>query len=240
MNGPRDAHHHSALDCAVALLAAAILSASTSAARAARPQDLPTLTADIGKVVVLGGVTAGVADPLAEKQIVVRDATGQPAVNVTVVLDFTACTGADIRLCSNQPDPNIRVNCATHRVAALTDFNGVARFHIVGNAVNPGGGAFDSPAPGFGAGGALVYTDGMLQGSLVVAALDQDGRSGLNVEDIALFLNDRFSVDPADPATLRGRSDYDGNQTIDVVDLALLLRARFAGGSLTSCTASCP
>jgi hypothetical protein len=218
-----------------------LLVATHATPAAARPQGLPSLYADIGTVVVLGGTTGGVADPFTAKRIVVRDATGLPAANVTVALDFTACTGADVRLCSSQPDPGIMLTCGTHRVIALTDVNGLAVFHITGHALNPGGGVFNAPAPGYGAAGATVYADGQTMGTLVVAALDQDGQGGLNVVDVALFLNDRFSFNPGNPAaTLRGRSDVDGNQSINPTDLALLLQARGAGGSLTSCGSTCP
>jgi hypothetical protein len=195
----------------------------------------------IGAVVVLGGTTGGVADPFVIKQIVVKDDGGTPVPNATVTLDFSNCTGADIRLCSDQPDPNIAVSCSNHAVTAITDGAGVARFDIVGYALNPGGGMFNAPAPGWGAGGVVVRANGVVLGTNVVAALDQNGQGGVTVVDLALFLNDRFSFNPGNGvATERGRSDYDGNQSINPVDLAILLAAHAAAGSTQSCGTVCP
>lgn len=81
-----------------------------------------------------------------------KDAGGQPVPNATATIDFSVCvTGGEIRRCAVEPDPNIAVSCAGHAVTAITDAGGVARFHIVGCAMNTGGGGFNASAPGYGA-----------------------------------------------------------------------------------------
>ncbi len=202
--------------------------------------DIPTIgTCDIGKGVTLGGTSAGIADPLTLKSIVIRDGLDQPIPSSTVSIDFGACVNAgEIRLCSAQPDPGIIVSCGTRVVTAVTDANGIARFHIVGYALNPGGGTPGSPAPGYGPGGATVRADGVTLGTLVVSAYNQNGQGGVNTVDLALFLNDRFSITGL--ANLRGRSDYNADGAVNPLDLALLLRARGAGGSTASCASVCP
>ena len=195
----------------------------------------------IGVGITLVGTTSGIADVKGQKLIVVKDATGTPVQNSTVVINFTNCAAAEMRLCTTQPFAGVGVSCAGKTVVALTDATGTATFRVVGFALNPGGGVFNAPAPGYGANGASVAADGVPLGSLTVGAFDENGTSGVNTVDIALFLNDRFSFNPGNAvATERGRSDYDGNQAINPVDLALLLAARTAGGSSVSCAAACP
>lgn len=196
----------------------------------------------VGHGITLGGASALGVDPLTTKTISVRNIFDDPLQHATVVIDFSACVnGGDVRLCANQPDPGIAVSCGTRSVSAVTDANGIATFHLVGSALNPGGGTLGAPAPGFGANGARVLANGVMLGSLTVAAFDQDGEMGVNGADLARFLNDRFSFDPGTPATtLRGRSDYNADGKVDVLDLAMLLRARFAGGSSESCASACP
>jgi hypothetical protein len=192
----------------------------------------------IGTGINLIGATAGVPDPHGLKQIVVKDAGGTPVQNSTVTINFAASTAADIRLCASQPFAGMGVSCANHELVALTDATGTASFTVLGGANNVGGGILGAPAPGFGLGGATVKADGVLLGTLDVGAADQNNNGGVNVTDLALFLNDRFSI--TGPANYRGRSDYNGSGTVDVTDLALFLQIRFGNQSSLSCAASCP
>lgn len=200
-----------------------------------------TANSTIGTAITLVGTAGGVPDVKGQKLIVVRDALNNPVQNSTVTINFSACTAADMRLCSTQPFAGVGVSCANHEVVALTDATGTATFRVLGGALNPGGGVFNAPAPGYGTGGATVKADGVTLGTLTVSSYDENNAGGVNTVDIALFLNDRFSFNSGNAvATERGRSDYDGNGAINPVDLALILAARAASGSTASCAASCP
>ncbi len=192
----------------------------------------------IGTGINLVGTAGGVVDVKGQKLIIVRDALNQPVQNSTVTINFSACAAADIRLCSTQPFAGVGVSCGNKEVVALTDATGTATFRVVGGAVNPGGGSPGSPAAGYGPQGATVKADGVQLGLLTVSAFDQNNTSGVNTVDIALFLNDRFSISSI--ANLRGRSDFNGDNAVNPIDLALLLAARGANGSTTSCASSCP
>jgi hypothetical protein len=194
---------------------------------------------DIGKGMALVGTLAGVADPAGKKAIVIRDALGHPVVNSTVEIHLGSCTSpGDIRLCSYQPFPGVGISCTYHEVAALTDGSGTVLFGLIGAASNPGGGTPGAPAPGNDSPCATVRADGVLMGTIAVATYDQNGTGGVDDADLALFLNDRFSL--IGTGLDRSRSDYDFSGTVDVRDLALFLRVRFAGGSATSCPSACP
>ncbi|MFI5372927.1 MAG: hypothetical protein ACHQ52_15335, partial [Candidatus Eisenbacteria bacterium] len=120
-------------------------------AAAAQGQDISVGNSIIGTGVTLCGTTGGVPDPLGLKEIVVKSTSGSPVPGATVTINFNPCvSGGEIRLCAIQPDPGIAVSCAGRTVTAITDASGVARFHIVGYALNPGGGVFNIPAPGYG------------------------------------------------------------------------------------------
>lgn len=217
------------------------VAASADAAPSHRPDSPPGSQSEIGAVVVLGGTRAGLVDPVVDKLIVVKDNSGTPVAGAQVILDFTPCAAADVRLASIQPDPELSMDCATHRVWKTTDAAGQVHFRVAGFAQNPGGGSFGAPAPGYGVFGATVKADGVILGVITVATLDQNGFGGVNAVDTALFMNDRFAFNPGDPvATVRGRSDYDGNGAVNPVDLSLLLKAVFLGGSLSSAAAACP
>jgi len=192
----------------------------------------------IGTGINVVGTTGSNADVKGLKQIVVKDASGTPVQNSTVVINFSACTAADIRLCSTQPFPGMGVSCANKTVVSLTDATGTASFEVVGFALNPGGGTTGSPAAGYGSNGASVSADGVPLGFLTVGAPDENDTGGVGSADLGLWLNDRFSI--TGPANFRGRSDYNGTNTVDSSDLGAWLNIRFGGGSTVSCGSVCP
>jgi hypothetical protein len=158
---------------------------------------------------------------------VVRDFNNVPDQGADVVLDFSDCP--DIRVCADQGDPNVVVDCATRSVRAVSGPDGRATFRVIGCAANVGA------SPGSIGPSMKVYASVFLLGSVRVAALDQDGRNGVNVEDLSLFLRDwLLSGQPL------ARSDYNGDGRLDPNDLSRWLRAFAAGGSTQSGAASCP
>ena len=221
------------------LVKATLLSACSLLCASAVMAGIPSATNSvIGTGITLVGTAGGVADVKGQKLIVVKDATGAVIQNSTVTIDFTNACSSDARLCSTQPFAGVGVSCGNHTVVALTDATGTATFRVVGGSVNVGGGTAGSPAAGYGTAGAAVKADGIALGTLNVGSFDENNLAGVNTVDIALFLNDRFSI--TGPANYRERSDCDGNGAVNPVDLALLLAARAANGSTASCASSCP
>lgn len=194
---------------------------------------------DIGRGVALCGTWQGAVDQACRTRIVIRDSQRRPIPNSVVLIYFTACANAgEMRLCGLQPFPGTGWRCSDKLIALLTDASGIATPDLVGHAVNPGGGKPGSPAPGVRTPCATVYADGVYLGTLPFAAYDQNGYNGVDENDLALFLNDRFSI--TGPADMRIRSDFNFDGAVNAADLALILRVRYANKSSNSCYQVCP
>jgi hypothetical protein len=182
---------------------------------------------EVGPNIVLGGLTDGVVDIRATKQIVVRSfGSCEPVENAVVIITFDC---PDIRLCDVQPHhPGAAFDCGTRRVFAWTNAQGIATIRVAGSSINSGG----NP-PGHAVGCAEVRVDGVLIGVLPVATPDENGSDGVSAIDLAAFAGDRFGA-------YRGRSDMDGNGVIDAIDLSVWAGFRFGGGSESSCSRTCP
>ncbi len=201
-----------------ALLGAVLVSAEV---RAECPGSGGVPNSDIPCGITLVGTTGGIADPLGQFTIVLRDLAFNPAPNCEVMIDFGACD-PDIRISLTQPHPGLRVECDANgaRVYGTTDANGVLNARIVG-AATPG-----ATAAGFKC--ASVYGGGQILGTINVAACDLDGSGGANPADISRFLVDLFDGD------FEGRTDYNCSNTISPTDLSLLLQLSFGAGSVNS------
>jgi hypothetical protein len=114
------------------------------------------------------------------------------------------------------------VDSGTRTVSAVTDLNGVARFDIVG-AVNPATRATAAPASC-----AKIYADGVLLSNVTVEAIDQDGVSGTELADLALWASDFYS------AQNQRRSDYDCNASVALPDLSIWASEYFSHASQSS------
>lgn len=168
----------------------------------------------------------GGPDPLGTFTVVVRDFNNVPHEGVDVVLDFHDCP--DIRVCADQGDPNVVVDCTGRLIRAVSDRSGLATFRVMGSATNLGA------SPGSVGPCLDVFGDGVFFKVVRVATLDQNGLGGADGGDFSLFLADYFSGQSF------ARSDYDGNGTLEGNDLSLWLSAFFAGGSAQSGGATCP
>lgn len=184
-----------------------------------------------GLIILVGLGADGSADPLGAFTVNVRDFNNVPVENSQVVLDFSGCP--DSRLCADQHDPNVTVNCAAHSISRLTNVNGQATFRVLGCAIHQGA------SPGSIGACLYVYADGVFVGTPGcggahrVAALDQNG-GGVDGADMSPFLADYFS------GKNYARSDYNGDGVVDGNDFSLWLVAFFAGGSAVSGGTPCP
>jgi len=179
-----------------------------------------------GLITLVGRGPGGGADPLGIFTVVVRDFNNVPHQNRDVLLDFSHCS--DIRLSADQQDPNVTVDCAGRSLHKVSDANGEATFRVIGFATHLGG-TQGTIGPCL-----EVSAAGVFFKTVRVAALDQNGLSGVDGDDLSLFLADYFS------GQAFARSDYDGNGALDGNDLSLWLAAFFAGGSAAGGGAACP
>jgi len=154
----------------------------------------------------LTGSKTGVADPVGQFTVTVRDLANNLIANSVVVVDFSSCVR--IRVASSQPFAGLTVDNALRTVRASTNGSGVATFRIVGGSCNAGN------QSGSGAGCSRIYADGVLLGPVTVAAYDQDGVGGVTLSDLSAWGGDFLS------GTYYGRSDYDGNGIVNLSDLS--------------------
>jgi hypothetical protein len=209
----------------IATLLGFILFLRLAATGAASPPDPANCEVPDHITLVARGPSGG-ADPLGIFGVVVKDFNNVPELDYDVVIDFSSCP--DLRICADQSDPNVVVDCVAHTLSAPQDQNGRATFRVLGFATNTGA------SPGSIGPCVEVFAGGVFLGSVRVAAFDQNGITGVDGQDLSLFLKDYFSGQSF------ARSDYDGSGTLDGNDLSLWLAAFFAGGSSTSGGAACP
>lgn len=178
-----------------------------------------------GRIIVVGsnGVSA---DAVGTFSVVVRDFFAFPMQGCPVDASFAGCPG--MRICPNQLDPGVTVNCASRQLSKLSNSAGVAGFKIIG-AASP------SACPSDPLGCVSIYACGVLLGTATVAALDLDGAPGLTGNDLAEWLGG-FFCNSSSP-----RLDYDGDGVVGGSDLSAWLAAFQAGGSASGCSvALCP
>ncbi|HEY2954191.1 MAG TPA: hypothetical protein VGK89_02940 [Candidatus Eisenbacteria bacterium] len=178
--------------------------------------------------VYVTGNTGGVADPVGEFCVTVRDFNNAPIANSSVVIDFSQC---DLQLCANQLDPGVIVDCALQTVGKLTDVNGEACFRVQGKS---------RPSGSLGCGGAAAYCVRVFADGQFLCAGDaptfdlvgQGGEEGLNPNDLSEFLRQWLIC-----ATNNYRCNYDcSNRVLDPIDLSYFLRVwLLRGGSTTNC-----
>ncbi len=198
-----------------ALAAIAILSALPGPAHAVGVPYAPNCL--VPSHIDLVGIN-GTTDPAGTFFVNVRDIDGVVIPAATVQIDFGQCS--DVVLSAAQPYSGLLVSCVTSTVSATTDGAGTAVFSIAGGiadrtAVSP-------------VGCAEIYANGILIGSVSVAAFDQDGIDGVTTNDLALWLCD-LSTPAYEP-----RSDFDHDGVVSPADLRFMLSVLRIGGSTTS------
>lgn len=179
--------------------------------------------------IYLVGSNGGTADSYGEFVVILRDINNDPIGPPAVItVDFSGCT-TDIRL-APQTFGGVTVSgCA---VSVPVDELGVARFRIVGGAVQNGTGS----GAGYECG--VIKANGIFLSNVTVAAFDLSGNlDGVTSGDLATFASDFFSV----PQRAVGRSDYNFDDLITGSDLSKWAQVFFAsrsiqnGGVLTGC-----
>ncbi len=168
---------------------------------------------------LVGHDGAGNADPAGEVQVIVRDIGGNRLPGIPVRFDLSRCT--DLRIAAVQPFPGLTVDCSGRVVSAISDAEGIARFRIVGGALNPSG------APGASFLAAMVWVGGENVSPVgkTVCAFDQNGLNGVDANDLSAWLADYGA------GLLVGRSDYDGSGALGPNDLSRWILLYFGGGS---------
>jgi hypothetical protein len=208
------------------LLIASVAGSALLFASAARAQsDPPIMTnSTIPAFIHLVGSAAGVPDTTAGRfTVVIRDIANNPIPNSFVVVDFSNCP--DIRIASDQLNPNYTVNCTNHTVGAYTNVEGKVVFTLLGSSWNAG--TYSGPSA------ARMFSDGVLLGSTIASVFDLDGKGGVSGADVSEWLGDLATQ------VYRGRSDYNGSGTISGADFSVLLGELGTHGSTVS-AATCP
>lgn len=178
-------------------------------------------------IYLVGESGAGVADPLGEYCVTVRDLFNQPVANATILIDFSAC---GVQLCADQRDPGVVVDCANRTVRKLTDATGAACFRVVGKSAETGCGGPPVCAE--------IWWDGTFLCSLAAMPFDlitQGGEDGVNPNDLSEWLRLFFCADP--PSRINFNCS---DLNVDPNDLSVFLHAGFAAGSATNCGAFGP
>jgi len=208
------------------LAGAALLASAPSFAKLPSPAN-----SHIPAGIRLVGVRDGVADPAGEFTVSVRSLSNNPEWNDVVSVDFSQCVaGGEIAIASRQDADQQFIDCAYHTVRAMTGQDGVAHFCIVGSAHNAGG------APGADAPCAVIYADGVLLGTVKVAAFDENGRGGVNPIDVSAWVGDLFAAG----GKYIARSDFNGDGVVNGLDLASMAQVYFDARSIESAPANCP
>jgi hypothetical protein len=174
------------------------------------------------------GLVASDGSPAArefgEFHVFVRDLANNPMPGVAIRVDFSFIP--ELRIASDQHDPDAIVDCAGKSVTKISDVNGGAVFCIIGSSI-PG-----EPATTL-LGGARIYADGFLAANPTANTFDLNGTAGLGAGDLAVFLDDFAS------GLSLGRSDFNCSGIVSAADLSVWLSALASGSQLVSAV-GCP
>jgi hypothetical protein len=141
------------------------------------------------------------------------------------VIDLSGCP--DIKICSDQMDPDATTNCVAKSVRKFTDSVGEVTFTLIGSSTGAGNASSLAQS-------ARIFANGVLLALPSAAVFDLDGSSGVGAGDLSVWISDFGS------SMNWARSDYDGDGRIGAADLSAWLTVFAAAGSVQSCAASCP
>jgi len=207
-----------------ALIACLGLAAASRSAGA----EFPPSNTIVPPCIPLVGTSGNVPDHGAGSfQVIVRDLANNPVVGARVYVDLSGCP--DLHMCADQLDPTLNVDCANMVVSKLSGAAGIAEFTLLGGS-NGSGNAVELLGAG------KVFVNGVLLGFPTVSAFDLDGRNGVGINDLSVWLTDFGTV--GNPPF--GRSDFDCSGSVGVNDLSLWLTAFGSGAQVQSCGGTCP
>jgi hypothetical protein len=163
-----------------------------------------------------------VPDPIGKVMFIIRDASHSLIQNVTVVIDFRACTDVTVGPGPGRTCPFI--------LTGLTDALGRVEFTVPGfsNGLGPPRAVNLC---------ARVHASGYFLPELSVSTFDRSGSNGVDAADLALWIEDFVNNPQA------GRSDFDGDGQVGASDLTQWISVFVNGGSVSSsgpCASSCP
>lgn len=208
----------------LAVWLALVLTCAVVSVAAACPPDPAECTIQAPHLLVVGAA-GGVADPAGAWTVVVRGFAGVPIAGSTVLIDFRQCS--DIQLACDQSVVANQVHSGPGYVFGITDRDGRFIFNVQGSATGQhldNGGI--SPGTNAGTPCATVYADGVMLGTVVVAALDVNGHgspNAIDAADVAQVLADALSSSLG--ATPRARDDYNFDSQVTAADVAVVLHA---------------
>jgi hypothetical protein len=174
---------------------------------------------------LVGSVGGVPATAVGEFVVIMRDLANNPVPGVVVAINLSA--SPDLRLCADQLDPAVTVNCAGKIISKLSAADGSARFTLLGGSTGTGNAVTLLY-------GGRIFANGSLIATPTVSTYDLDGTSGVGANDLSAWLHDFASGQPY------GRSDYDCSNTIGANDLSMWLVVFGSGAMAQSCGASCP
>jgi hypothetical protein len=181
-----------------------------------------------GWIFVVGGDGAQ-GDPTYTFCITVRDLSGNPIPNSSVIIDWSNCT--DLSLCEDQLDPDVTFDCPSRTIRKFTDGSGVACFTIIGGAdidpLDPCTGSPDTCVK--------VYADGVRLCELNAPAFNLDNLGGVGAGDLSLWIDDfACGTDPI-------RSNFDCLGGVGAGDLSVWIDVFGSGLQALGCpTTKCP
>jgi hypothetical protein len=218
----------SKLLCRSLLLAVAGALAIASSALASTQCVPSPVTSTTPSTIRLVGSHGGAADEAGTYTVTVRNIAMDVAQNASVVLDFSEAADAGAIRLSMHQQPGTTIDCATHTVRLQSGPDGVASFRVIGAARNRGA----TPAPA--TLHVKVYADGVLLGTPILAAFDEDSEQGVAPNDMSAWAGDLFS------SSYWSRSDFNGDGVLNGLDLSRLADVFFRGGSSDVNAAWCP
>jgi hypothetical protein len=111
---------------------------------------------DVPAFIRVVGTHGGVPDTIGTYTVVARDFARNPIPGAVVTLDFSSCP--DLALCSVAAGGAV-LDCATRKVAAVTNAWGTAKIIVLGGGRVDGSSVPPAIAPGAGVGCVLVSID---------------------------------------------------------------------------------
>lgn len=161
------------------------------------------------------------SNPLVPNFIIIRDGNGNVLPHVSVTLDFSECAPpalpVEVKIATDQDDPDVTVHCQQRLVVKATDASGKANFYLIGD--------FDflTYCPSAPPDCVKVYADGVFMGRVAVTSsrYDLDFNGVVDPSDLSTWL-DYFGT-YASGGPYCWIADLSADGTIGALDLSIWL-----------------